>query len=374
MRHGVSVFLSLATLATSVALAPSTASARPTGEPQGCANCHYESDGPSLALGFSNPTPLPGELIDITVEIEANNSEALRSGLFLASASGEGTFTLVDSEDTRYAFEDGDQSSVTHAEPRVLENGRAQFQLQWTAPDSVGVTDFVLWSITGNSNGESDDDHHATIRQGIAHGCDALNYYEDLDGDGFGNEDSVQLSCDPIAGRIEQGGDCDDNNVETFPGATEVCNTVDDNCDGEADEGLEPGLYWPDPDSDGYAEGGGSAEFLCNDTPGYANEFGDCAPDDPNVYPGAPELDNGEDDDCDEEIDEDVVEGTDGDTTDSDDPTGDTDTAGTSFGTAGADEDAQGCASGRPTNKRPSGLLALIALFGLTTRLRRRVG
>ncbi len=374
MRRGASVFLILPGLTASVVLVPSAASARPTGEPQGCANCHYESDGPNLAIAFSNATPQPGELIDITVDIEANNSEALRSGLFLASVSGEGTFTLVESEATRYAFEDGDLSSVTHAEPRVLEDGRAQFQLQWTAPDSVGVTDFVLWSMTGNSNGESDDDHHATIRQGIAHGCDALNYYVDFDGDGFGDEESVQLSCDPVPGRIVQGGDCNDDNVETFPGAPEVCNAVDDNCDGEADEGLEPGLYWPDPDGDGYAEAGETPEFLCNDTPGYANEVGDCAPDDPNVYPGAPELDNGEDDDCDDEIDEDVVEGTDGDPPDSGDPIEDTDGAGTSFGTAGADEDAEGCALGRPSTQGPSGLLTMLALFGLSTRLRRREG
>ncbi len=372
MRRHAPDFLALAGLAGLITILPANpASARPTGEPQECSNCHYQNEGPTLAVVFSNSTPEPGELIDITIDIEANNDEALRTGLFLSSMSGEGSFTLIESEATRYA-EEGDTSAICQAMPRDLDaDGRAQFQVQWTAPETVGVTDFVLWSITGNTNGTSDDDNHATIVQGIAHGCDALTYYLDTDGDGYGDESNGQLSCDPIPGRIEQGGDCDDGDVEVFPGAAERCNVIDDNCNGEIDDGLEPGLYYPDPDGDGYAGDVGDPEFMCNDTPGFTKELGDCEPENPDVYPGAPEVENGEDDDCDGEIDEDIEEsGSDGGDESGGDESGEG-SGGPFVPGADGDSSAQGCSVGG--SGMPGGL-AVLCLFGIvaTASSRRR--
>ena len=60
--------------------------------------------------------------------------------------------------------------------------------------------------------------------------------YLDQDGDGFGAPDSGQRSC--AEGRVAAGTDCNDADPLTHPGATEVCNGLDDNCDGVVDEGA----------------------------------------------------------------------------------------------------------------------------------------
>jgi len=48
--------------------------------------------------------------------------------------------------------------------------------------------------------------------------------------------------------------DCNDNNASIHPGATEVCTGVDDNCDGQIDEGLGGSTFYRDADGDGYGD------------------------------------------------------------------------------------------------------------------------
>ncbi len=66
-------------------------------------------------------------------------------------------------------------------------------------------------------------------------GCSALTYADD-DGDGVGRAGTQAMVCGP--GRAPTGDDCDDADEATFPDAGEVCNGVDDDCDGQLDEGV----------------------------------------------------------------------------------------------------------------------------------------
>jgi hypothetical protein len=50
------------------------------------------------------------------------------------------------------------------------------------------------------------------------------------------------------------GTDCDDLNATVRPGVFEVCNHIDDNCDGRVDEGNGPIRYYVDADRDGYGD------------------------------------------------------------------------------------------------------------------------
>lgn len=65
-----------------------------------------------------------------------------------------------------------------------------------------------------------------------------LTYYLDSDGDGFGDSASAVTACEPPSGdHILTGGDCDDSNADIYPGATELCDGLDNNCSGTIDDG-----------------------------------------------------------------------------------------------------------------------------------------
>ena len=65
-------------------------------------------------------------------------------------------------------------------------------------------------------------------------------YYQDQDFDGYGNANSTTNSCNGVpVGYVAISGDCNDNNANINPGATEICgNGIDDNCNGNIDEGC----------------------------------------------------------------------------------------------------------------------------------------
>jgi uncharacterized repeat protein (TIGR02543 family) len=66
-----------------------------------------------------------------------------------------------------------------------------------------------------------------------------VTYYADSDGDGFGNPAVLVLACSKPAGYVSNNTDCDDTNPNINPGATEICgNSIDDNCNGQTDEGC----------------------------------------------------------------------------------------------------------------------------------------
>lgn len=72
--------------------------------------------------------------------------------------------------------------------------------------------------------------------------CNGTTYYRDADGDGYGDPAFPACFSTPTTGYVANGTDCNDSIAAVHPGAVEICNGIDDNCDGVVDEGCTPSL------------------------------------------------------------------------------------------------------------------------------------
>jgi hypothetical protein len=113
--------------------------------------------------------------------------------------------------------------------------------------------------------------------------------------DGDGDEDGY-------IGEQYGGDDCNDEDPAIGPHAVEVCDEVDNNCDGQIDEEMT-NTFYTDSDGDGYGIEAGAVE-ACTQPPGTATYAGDCDDDDAELNPGQEEVCDGIDNDCDDVADE----------------------------------------------------------------------
>ena len=117
--------------------------------------------------------------------------------------------------------------------------------------------------------------------------CDGSTGFADADGDGF-------AACE----------ECDDTDKSVNPGESETCDFLDNNCDGDVDEGVTSTFY-ADGDSDGYGDRKNSTES-CSAPRGYVSDATDCDDGDRAVNPKATEVCDTKDvdEDCDGLVDD----------------------------------------------------------------------
>ena len=127
-------------------------------------------------------------------------------------------------------------------------------------------------------------------------------YYADADGDAYGNASVTSDACSTPSGYTSNATDCDDTDASVNPGATEVCDYVDNDCDGDVDEGLTTTFY-ADTDGDAYGDLSTTTDD-CSAPSGYVSDSTDCDDTDSAIHPGATEVCDSEDNDCDGDVDE----------------------------------------------------------------------
>jgi len=129
-------------------------------------------------------------------------------------------------------------------------------------------------------------------------------WYRDVDQDGHGAGTQI-IQCELPLGATNTNDDCDDTRKESYPGATELCDGLDNNCNGQTDEGVIP-RWFADTDHDGYGNALAFAD-ACQNPQDHVSNADDCDDTHASVHPTQPELCDGLDNNCNGQTDEGVI-------------------------------------------------------------------
>ncbi|HKQ69550.1 MAG TPA: MopE-related protein [Polyangiaceae bacterium] len=288
--------------ALGVLLAASPALARQNGmAADGCGGCHGSTSQPSVTITSDTPSIALGQTITLTITVQNTNGGV--AGFYFRT-SGVGTLKVVDTVGTKVIG-----PGIGHAKPGTASGTGTQFRVGWTAPATPGGVDFFVYALSGNNDGSPRGDGAGEGFLSVPFGCAGTKFYRDFDGDGFGGTQSgYTINCAKPQYYATVGGDCNDSNEKIFPGQPELCDGKDNNCNGMIDEGLPITQYCQDDDNDGHGVVGKMTKMDCGVSKGFGVCDGDCDEKNAKIYPGAQEVCNNQDDNCNNRVDDDARE------------------------------------------------------------------
>ena len=115
--------------------------------------------------------------------------------------------------------------------------GWEKFSHRFFVPSGTKSLDLWLFADFGAGQGQAVYDN---LKVRNFNDCvEQRTYYRDEDGDGFGDPFTSKFSCTKGKNWVTNNTDCDDTNAAINPDAEEICDGIDNNCDGQIDEGLD---------------------------------------------------------------------------------------------------------------------------------------
>ena len=194
-------------------------------------------DEPESVIADSNPTAGEVEPPDIDTIIDAH-PDAL-------TTSTDAVFIFHSTvENATFQCQVNKQGFAPCQSPKEyvsLTDGDYLFEV--FAVNSVGRYDptpaTFSWTIdTLFEVGPPSDSQLDTAEATTTPACEPQTFYLDADADSYGDSANTTSTCEMPSGYVQDNTDCDDTNPDINPGSTEVCDGLDNNCNGEIDENL----------------------------------------------------------------------------------------------------------------------------------------
>ncbi|MFM7200080.1 MAG: MopE-related protein [Myxococcota bacterium] len=261
----------------------------------------YRPDSTSTILSSDSDCTDPKEAVTADLTGDCND----QSSAFNPDATevaGDGIDQNCNGTETCYKDADNDgyrpdtTSTVTSTDTDCLDSGEAySFELSGDCNDASSSINPAAAEICNSV----DDNCNSTIDENVK-----TTFYVDNDADTYGSPYSTSQACTKPSGYVTNNTDCNDSSASTYPGATETCNQKDDDCDLSVDEGVSTTYY---TDGDGDTFGGSNSISSCSSLSGYVLVGGDCNDGDSAIKPGAVEICDSVDQDCDGTVDEGVT-------------------------------------------------------------------